>query len=75
VPELDPFDAVVDYLTPQFIGLRATDGLSRFFGRNAWRWPISVAHHLFADDVDQEKAEHAWRVGRSVCSPHKPRPT
>jgi len=60
--ELDPLDAVVDYLTPQFIGLRTADGLYRFFGRNAWRWPVSLSHHLFGDDVDQGKTEHAWRA-------------
>ncbi len=62
VPGLDSLDAVVDYLTLHFIGLRTTDGLYRFFGRNAWGWPIRVGHHLFADDADQDKAEHAWRV-------------
>jgi hypothetical protein len=62
LPGIDPLDAVVDYLTLHFIGLRTTDGLYRFFGRNAWGWPIRVGHHLFADDADQDKAEHAWRV-------------
>src|SRR6476646_9682715 len=28
------FDGVVDYATPQFLGLRSEDGLYRFFGRN-----------------------------------------
>lgn len=62
LPRLDPLDAVVDYLTPYFIGLRTADGLYRFFGANAWGWPIRLGHHLFADDADQEKAEHAWRM-------------
>ncbi|MBV9163253.1 MAG: SRPBCC domain-containing protein [Pseudonocardiales bacterium] len=59
---LDPLDAVVDYLSPYFIGLRTADGLYRFFGRNAWGWPISLSHHLFPDDVDREKTELTWRV-------------
>lgn len=59
---LDPLDAVVDCLSPHFIGLRTTDGLYRFFGRNAWGLPIRLGHHLFADEVDHEKAEHTWRV-------------
>jgi hypothetical protein len=59
---LDPLDTVVDYLRPHFLGLRSADGLYRFYGRNAWGWPIRVAHHLFADDTDQEKTEHAWRA-------------
>lgn len=67
-PGLDPLDAVVDYLNPYFIGLRTDDGLYRFFGRNAWGWPIGLGHHLFADDVNQEKTEQAWRgvAGRGV---------
>ncbi|MGH3856843.1 MAG: SRPBCC family protein [Pseudonocardiaceae bacterium] len=59
---LDPLDAVVDYSTPHFIGLRTADGLYRFFGRNAWGMPVGLSLHLFADDVDQDKTEHAWRV-------------
>lgn len=61
VPGLDPLDVVVDYLSAYFIGLRAADGLYCFFGRNAWGWPIVLRHHLFADDVEQEKTEQAWR--------------
>jgi hypothetical protein len=60
-PGLDPVDAVVDYLAPQFIGLRSTDGLYRFFGRNAWGMPVGLGHHLFAEGVDQEKTTLAWR--------------
>jgi uncharacterized protein YndB with AHSA1/START domain len=62
LPGFDPLDAMLDYLSPHFIGLRTADGLYRFFGRNNWGWPIRVGHHLFAEDVDQEKAEHAWHV-------------
>lgn len=58
---LDPLNAVVDYLSPYFIGLRTTDGLYRFFGTNAWGWPVGLSHHLFADDIDREITEHAWQ--------------
>jgi hypothetical protein len=61
-PGLEPMDAVVDYLAPQFIGLRTADGLYRFFGRNAWGMPVGLGHHLFAGGVDQEKATQAWRA-------------
>jgi hypothetical protein len=60
-PGLDPLDAVADYLSPRFIGLRTSDGLYRCYGGNAWGWPIRVAHHLFASDADRDKAERAWR--------------
>ncbi len=59
---LDPLRRVVDYLRPNFIGLRTVDGLYRFHGMAAFGMPIAVGHHLFADDVDREKAEQAWRV-------------
>lgn len=58
----DPLDTVVDYLTPHFIGLRSTNGLYRFFGRNTWGMPVGLSLHLFADDVDEEMTEQAWRV-------------
>lgn len=59
---LGPVDAVVDYLSPNFIGLRTTDGLYRFFGANAWGGPVGLSLHLFVDDADQDKTEHAWRL-------------
>jgi hypothetical protein len=59
---LDPLDAVVDYLSPHFIGLRTADGLYRFIGDNAWGLPVFVTHHLFADEVDQIKTTQAWRL-------------
>jgi hypothetical protein len=62
LPGLDPLDGVVDYLAPQFIGLRTADGLYRFFGRNAWGMPVGLGHHLFAEGVDQEKTAQAWRA-------------
>ena len=27
-------DGVIDYATPEFVGVRTADGLFRFFGRN-----------------------------------------
>ncbi|MGH3873024.1 MAG: SRPBCC domain-containing protein [Pseudonocardiaceae bacterium] len=58
----DPLEAVVDYLSPLFIGLRTEDALYRFFGGNAWGWPVGLRHHLFARDVDRDKAEQAWQL-------------
>lgn len=60
---IEPFDAVVDYLHPNFVGLRTNDTLYRFFGRNAFGAPVGIALHLFtedAEDADQEAAERAW---------------
>jgi hypothetical protein len=60
VPGLDPVDGVLDFVTANFVGVRTVDGLYRFYGRDAFRWPVGVAHHLFASDVDEEKATRAW---------------
>jgi hypothetical protein len=57
---LDRLDGVVDYVRPNFLGIRTADGLYRFFGRNAWALPIGVSLHLFIDDVDQEQLGQAW---------------
>lgn len=64
IPGLPVVDGVVDYLRPQFLGIRAADGLYRFFCRDAWGAPASVAVHLFPSEpstIDAEKAGQAWR--------------
>jgi uncharacterized protein YndB with AHSA1/START domain len=56
-------DGVIDYLTPQFIGVRADDGLFRFFGRNAFGGVVGMSAHMFRDDVDPAQAKaalNAW---------------
>lgn len=60
VAGLDPIDAVVDYRTPEFIGLRSHDALYRFYGRNAFGGQVDAAHHLFTEGADQAKTELAW---------------
>ena len=55
-----PLDGVVDYLRPNFVGIRTADGLYRFFGRNAFGAPIGVTLHLFGNGVD---AEHRSKRG------------
>ena len=50
---IEPIDGVVDYATDAFLGVRSADALYRVYGRDAWGWPVGVAHHLFADGVDQ----------------------
>jgi hypothetical protein len=61
LPGIERLDAVVDYLTPEFIGLRTEDGLYRFFGRNAFGAPVGFALHSFADGVDPDKTRLAWQ--------------
>ena len=56
-------DGVIDYLTPEFIGIREPDGLWRFFGRNHYGGVVGMSAHIFRDDVDAAASEavlKAW---------------
>ncbi|MFI1288293.1 SRPBCC domain-containing protein [Streptomyces sp. NPDC020792] len=55
------FEAVLDYRSPYFIGLRTDDALIRLFGRNHWGAPVGVSVHDFAPDADAKANELAWR--------------
>jgi hypothetical protein len=57
---IEPIDGVVDYATHAFLGVRSADALYRFYGRDAWGWPVAVGHHLFAGGADQAASEQAW---------------
>jgi hypothetical protein len=59
---LPPLQAVVDYVRPNFLGLRTADGLYCFFGRDAFGAPVGVSIHLFADAVDAEQTAQAWQA-------------
>ncbi|MEL3950817.1 SRPBCC family protein [Streptomyces sp. LNU-CPARS28] len=54
-------DAVLDFRTPYFIGLRTDDALYRFFGRNHFGRRVGVTVHDFAAHADAKSAEPAWR--------------
>ena len=59
-------DGVIDYSTPEFLGVRAADGLYRFFGRNHYGGVVGMSAHLFADGVDTARREaglKAWLDG------------
>jgi len=61
MPGLAAIDGVVDYLTPQFVGIRSDDALYRFYGRDAFGGqPAFAGHHLFAEGVDGGAQEQAW---------------
>jgi len=60
LPGVGGVEATIDYLTPEFIGLRTDDALYRFYGRDAFGWPVGVAHHLFGEDAVGSDAERAW---------------
>ena len=60
-------DGVIDYSTPEFLGVRTADGLYRFFGRNHYGGVVGMSAHLFIDGgVDaaaSEAALKAWLDG------------
>jgi uncharacterized protein YndB with AHSA1/START domain len=58
---LEPVAGVVDYLRPNFIGIRTDDALCRFFARGAFGGPVGVVVHDFRDGVDVEAAKQAWK--------------
>ena len=56
-------DGVIDYSTPEFLGVRTDDGLFRFFGRNFYNGVVGMSAHLFVDGVDAAAREaelKAW---------------
>jgi hypothetical protein len=55
-------DGVIDYSTPQFLGLRSADGLYRFFGRNHYGGVVGMSAHLFVDGVDAAAREAALKT-------------
>jgi hypothetical protein len=56
------FDGVVDYSTPEFLGVRTADGLYRFFGRNHYGSVVGMSAHLFVDGVDAAAREAALKT-------------
>jgi uncharacterized protein YndB with AHSA1/START domain len=60
-PEGQLLDAVLDFRSPYFIGLRTDGALIRVFGRNHWGAPVGITVHDFAADADAETNERAWQ--------------
>lgn len=56
----EAIDGVVDYLSPNFMGIRTADALYCFFGRNAFGMPVALTIHAF-DGRDPDQAEQAWQ--------------
>jgi uncharacterized protein YndB with AHSA1/START domain len=55
--EAGTLDGVIDYSTPEFLGVRAADGLYRFFGRNHYGGVVGMSAHLFDEGVDAAARE------------------
>jgi len=61
VPGIGRIESTVDYLSPQFVGLRSADALYRFYGRDAFGSTVDAAHHLFSPTADAAQATTAWQ--------------
>jgi uncharacterized protein YndB with AHSA1/START domain len=61
VPGTGEVDGIVDYLRPNFLGIRTGEDMYRFFGRNAFGAKVGMSVHVFDARVDTEKAEQAWQ--------------
>ena len=53
-------DGVVDYATPEFLGIRTDTGLFRFFGRNHFGSVVGMSAHLFGESSVTEADLKAW---------------
>lgn len=60
-PGIEAIQGVIDYLRPNFMGIRTADALYSFFGRGAFGGPVAVSIHSFADDVDPEQTRDSWQ--------------
>ena len=65
-------DGVIDYSTPEFLGVRTADGLYRFFGRNHYGGVVGMSAHMFVEGLDAEASEAApgGRPHRFVVALH-----
>jgi uncharacterized protein YndB with AHSA1/START domain len=57
---LPPIDGVLDYATPEFVGVRNSDGLYRFI--HGHDGSVVVEHHIFAEDKAQTESVEAWQA-------------
>jgi uncharacterized protein YndB with AHSA1/START domain len=57
---MDPIDGIIDYTTDAFTGVRSADALYRVYGRDVWASPVGVAHHFFADNINENALQEAW---------------
>ena len=55
-----PVAGVVDYATVNFLGIRTSNALYRFFGRNAFGMPVGMSIHVFDPTIDPAATRSAW---------------
>jgi uncharacterized protein YndB with AHSA1/START domain len=62
LPGVGPVEGVVDYVTPAFIGLRASLALIRFHGRARIGMPVAVSQHTYVSTFDVASAKQGWEA-------------
>jgi hypothetical protein len=60
LPGVGPVEAVVDYATAGFVGLRAPLALIRFHGRAPLGMPVAVSQHTYVTTFDVASARRGW---------------
>ncbi|AUZ33548.1 ATPase [Arthrobacter sp. PGP41] len=50
----------VDFSNDHFLGVRTSEAMYRFFGRNAWGAPVGMTVHDFSGQGDSEATAKAW---------------
>jgi hypothetical protein len=58
---LEPIVGTVDYTQPNFLGIRSSNALYRFFGRNAFGQPVGMSIHMFASVDDPDGIKQHWQ--------------
>jgi hypothetical protein len=56
-----PVDAVIDYASPNFLGLRTADALIRFHGRSALGMTVAVSQHAYSGSIGVEQTRGTWQ--------------
>jgi hypothetical protein len=62
LPGVGPVEAVVDYATASFVGLRAPLALIRFHGRAHTGMPVAVSQHTYLTTFDTASAQRGWET-------------
>jgi uncharacterized protein YndB with AHSA1/START domain len=60
VPGAGAVHGVVDYLSPNFVGVRTVDALIRFHGRAPIGMAVAVSHHAYVEEIDSAATARAW---------------
>lgn len=62
LPGAADLHGVIDYVTPNFIGLRTQDALVRLHGRWPLGMTVAVSHHAYGDSFDADATRQGWQA-------------